>query len=298
MYQDRQVGYLYEVGNQGGIRRAADILGVNPSVISRQIAQLERALQLPLLERRGRNVVLTEAGRLLAEDHFTSRQRREKLESQLKDLRHMRGGTISVRIGGGLISAFIEGVMREFARSYPQVFVDIMVGSMQEMLNDIVSGEADMALAFGPIGTPELKRHSVQWGPICAVVSPQHPIAGRSSITIEELVDYQLIALTENFGLQRHMNAMFKSLGLQFHPAYRCNQFSTAMGLSQAGLGISFMTAYAAADPVRQGSLVAVPLDHPIASSAQCHLLRSSDRRFTPAAHHMWRLLHNAFRDR
>lgn len=142
MFQDKPVGYLYEVGIQGGIRRAADILGVNPSVISRQIAQLERALQLPLLERRGRNVVLTEAGRLLAEDYFASRQRREKLESQLKDLRHMRGGTISVRIGGGLITAFIEGVMREFAKSYPQVFVDIVVGSMQEMLNDIVSGEA------------------------------------------------------------------------------------------------------------------------------------------------------------
>ncbi len=298
MFQDKPVGYLYEVGIQGGIRRAADILGVNPSVISRQIAQLERALQLPLLERRGRNVVLTEAGRLLAEDYFASRQRREKLESQLKDLRHMRGGTISVRIGGGLITAFIEGVMREFARSYPQVFVDIVVGSMQEMLNDIVSGEADMALAFGPIGTPELKRHSFQWGPICAVVSPQHPIAGRSSITIEELADYPLIALTENFGLQRHMNAMFKSQELQFHPAYRCNQFSTAMGMSQAGLGISFMTAYAAADPIRQGSLVAVPLDHPIASSAQCHLLRSSDRRFTPAAHHMWQLLRNAFSDK
>ncbi len=47
-FQDKQVGYLYEVGNQGGIRRAADILGVNPSVVSRQIAQLERALQLPL----------------------------------------------------------------------------------------------------------------------------------------------------------------------------------------------------------------------------------------------------------
>ncbi|MDQ1225847.1 DNA-binding transcriptional LysR family regulator [Pantoea ananatis] len=180
----------------------------------------------------------------------------------------------------------------------PQVFVDIVVGSMQEMMNDIVSGEADMALAFGPIGTPELKRHSFQWGPICAVVAPQHPIANRASITIEELTAHPLIALTENFGLQRHMNAMFKSQGLQFHPAYRCNLFSTAMHLSQAGLGVSFMTAYAAADPIRQGALVAVPLDHPIASSAQCHLLRNSDRRFTPAAHHMWRLLHNAFRDK
>ncbi|WP_261154048.1 helix-turn-helix domain-containing protein, partial [Serratia ficaria] len=90
MYQDRQVGYLYEVGNQGGIRRAADILGVNPSVISRQIAQLERALQLPLLERRGRNVVLTEAGRLLAEDHFTSRQRRGACQGSCRLSRFMR----------------------------------------------------------------------------------------------------------------------------------------------------------------------------------------------------------------
>ncbi len=52
MLHERPMSYLYEVGIQGGIRRAADMLGINPSVISRQIAQLERALELPLLERR------------------------------------------------------------------------------------------------------------------------------------------------------------------------------------------------------------------------------------------------------
>ncbi len=54
------------------IRRAADILGINASVISLQIALLERSLQLPLLERKGRSVVLTEAGKLLADDFFES----------------------------------------------------------------------------------------------------------------------------------------------------------------------------------------------------------------------------------
>ena len=297
MLHERPMSYLYEVGIQGGIRRAADILGINPSVISRQIAQLERTLELPLLERQGRNVALTEAGRLLAEDYHESRQRREKLESLLKDLRHMRGGTISVRIGGGLVTTFIESVMSTFSQSWPNVFVDISVGNMQEMLNDIASGEADMAVAFGPIGNPELKRHSFQWGPICAVVSPQHPIARQSMVTIDELTQYRLIALTESFGLQRHMNAMFKTAGRQFHPAYRCNLFSTAMSLSQAGLGVSFMTEFAAREAIAHGILKAVPIDHPIASSAQCHLLRNSNRRFPPAAHHMWRLLHNAFRD-
>ncbi|WP_437889641.1 LysR family transcriptional regulator [Phytobacter sp. V91] len=298
MLHDKPIGYLYEVGLQGGIRRAADMLGINPSVISRQIAQLERALQLPLLERRGRTVVLTEAGQLLAQDYFESRQRREKLENHLKDLRHMRGGSVSVGIGGGLVNTFIDEVMCNFAQSYPNVFVDITVCNMQEMLNTIADGATDMALAFGPIGNPELKRHSFQWGPICAIVSPQHPIAGESSVTIPALLDHRLIAFTENFGLQRHMNAMFKSEDLQFHPAYRCNLFSTAISLSQAGLGISFMTENAAREAIAQNELVAVPLAHPIARSTQCHLLRNSDRRFTPAAHHLWRLLHNAFRDK
>lgn len=47
MLHERPMSYLYEVGIQGGIRRAADILGINPSVISRQIAQLERTLETP-----------------------------------------------------------------------------------------------------------------------------------------------------------------------------------------------------------------------------------------------------------
>lgn len=63
------------------------------------------------------------------------------------------------------MTTFIESVMSTFSQSWPNVFVDISVGNMQEMLNDIASGEADMAVAFGPIGNPELKRHSFQWGP-------------------------------------------------------------------------------------------------------------------------------------
>ncbi|ARU95666.1 LysR family transcriptional regulator [Tatumella citrea] len=297
MFHEKPMSYLYEVGIQGGIRRAADILGINPSVISRQIAQLERDLQLPLLERRGRNVVLTEAGRLLAEDFFESRQRRLKLEGHLKDLRHMQGGSVSIRIGGGLVATFIHEIVTHFSKSYPQVFVEITVASMQEMLNAVIRSETDMAMAFGPIGSPEVKRHSFGWGPVCAVMSPEHPLSGEQTITIETLAEQRLIALTEQFGLQRYMNAMFRSCGLIFTPAYRCNLFSTAMELSVAGLGISCMSARAAGQMISAGKLVAIPIDHPIARESQCHLLRNSDRRFTPAAQHMWQLLRNYFTD-
>ncbi|WAT06121.1 LysR family transcriptional regulator [Rouxiella badensis] len=298
MFHEKQISYLYEVGIQGGIRRAADILGVNASVISRQISLLERTLQLPLLERKGRTVVLTEAGKLLADDFFESRERRTKLERHLKDLRYMKGGAITLRVGAGLVDTFVEYVLKKFAASYPNVFVEIVAGNMQDTLAAIVQGEADMALAFGPIGNPELKRHSFPWGPICAVVNPQHPIAKLGKVTIEELSKHRLISLSETFGLQRHMNAMFQSQGYLFTPAYRCNLFSTAMSLSISGMGISFMTAQAAGERIEHNILVAVPIDHPIATEAQCHLLRNSDRRFSPAAHHMWQLLLNFFQQK
>lgn len=291
MFHEKQISYLYEVGIQGGIRRAADILGVNPSVISRQIAILERSLQLPLLERRGRNVVLTEAGKLLAEDFYQTRLRREKLERHLKDLRYMQGGSVILHVGPGLIEDFVHHVLTVFSAAYPDVFVDILSGSMQTMMTEIIRGEADMALAFGPIGNPELKRHSFPWGPICAIVNPEHAIAQRRKVTIETLMEHRLIALSDVFGLQRHMNAMFQSKGMLFTPAYRCNLFSTALTLSASGLGVSFMTARAAGSHLKDHSLIAVPIDHPIARESQCHLLRNSDRRFTPAAQHLWQLL-------
>lgn len=213
MLQEKPISYLYEVGIHGGIRRAADILGVNPSVISRNISRLERELQLPLIERRGRTVVLTEAGRLLSEDYAESRQRRHKLASQLKDLRYMRGGTVAVKIGGGLVSTFVEQIMTPFSRIFPQVFVDLSVASMQEMLDAVIHGETDMALAFGPIGSPEVKRHSFYWGPVCAVMSPQHPLSSQQCISPELLADQRLIALTEHFGLQQYINEIFRSRG-------------------------------------------------------------------------------------
>ncbi len=296
-FHEKPMSYLYEVGIHGGIRRAADILGINPSVISRQIALMERELQLPLLERRGRSVVLTEAGRLLADDYADSRQRRLKLEGYLKDLRHMQGGTVSIHIGGGFVSTLIHDIVSRFSLAYPQVFVEITVANMQEMLNAVIHGETDMAVAFGAIGNPEVKRYSFTRGPVCAVMSPQHPLSSETAVSIPTLAKQRLIALSDQFGLQRYMNEMFRSHGLVFTPAYRCNLFSTAMELSVAGLGISCMTASAASSMIATGQLVAIPINHKIANESQCHLLRNSDRRFTPAAQHLWQLLRHTFND-
>lgn len=294
-YPEKSISYLYEVSIHGGIRRAADVLGVNPSVVSRQLSLLERRLQVPLLERRGRNVVLTEAGKLLADDYAQTCQRRKQLERHLLDLRHMRGGSVTLRVGQGMVEEVVKNVISEFSHAYPGVFVDIQSGDMQSTLLLLSKGDIDMAVSFGPSGPPGLKCHSFRRGPVCAIVRADHPVAALSEISAAELSRHRLIAMSENFGLQRYMNAIFNHEGLIFTPAYCCNQFASAIALSLAGQGIAFMTAQSVKSVLRQGQLVAVPIAHRIARESQCHLLRSADHRLTPAANYLWQLLDNYF---
>lgn len=294
-YPEKAISYLYEVGMQGGIRRAADALGINPSVVSRQLSLLERSLQLPLLERRGRNVVLTEAGKLLAEDYAQTTQRRKLLERQLRDMRHMRGGSVTLRIGQGMVEEVVNHVLQEFSVAWPGVFIDISSGDMQTTVDLIMRGEVDMAVGFGNAGPPGLKSHSFARGPICAIVTPDHPIAGYPTISVAELAQHRLIAMSETFGLQRYLSAMFKNEGQVLAPAYCCNLFSSALALCQAGLGIAFMTEQAVPRALLDQGLRAIPVDHRIARESQSHLLRSVDHRFTPAASYLWQLLCNFF---
>jgi len=294
-YPEKSISYLYEVGMHGGIRRAADALGVNASAISRQLAQLERALQLPLLERRGRNVVLTDAGKLLAEDYALTSQRRRQLERQLQDMRHMRGGSVTLRVGQGMADEVIRHVIAEFSQAYPAVFVNIQSGDMQTTLTLLAKGEVDMAVSFGPSGPPGLRCNSFRRGPICAVVPPSHPLAALEKVTLSQLAAHRLIGMDEQFGLQRYLNAMFRSEGLIFTPACSCNLFTSAVSLALAGQGVAFMTPQTLRSIHDCDRLVAIPLDHRIARDSQCQLLHSADHRMTPAAHYLWRLLNSYF---
>ena len=72
----RSLRYLHEIEIHGGVRAAADALGINASVISRQVSQLEREHGVTVLERRGRRVALTEVGLGLVE-HYRESCRRD-----------------------------------------------------------------------------------------------------------------------------------------------------------------------------------------------------------------------------
>src|SRR3990172_1039696 len=133
-FHDNRLRYLAEALRGGTMRAASENLNVAPSSISRQIAQLEDELGMQLIERNRSPLKLTEAGELALSYYreFTSHQ--EAFISHVRDLKGLRGGTVSLAVGEALIGEPMLDVLKGFMTQYPEIRIDMRTAGTAEVV--------------------------------------------------------------------------------------------------------------------------------------------------------------------
>ncbi|HLX02295.1 MAG TPA: LysR family transcriptional regulator [Trinickia sp.] len=292
---ERSLRYLAEIAANGGVRMAAEALGVNASVISRQVAALERRLRFPLIERRGRHVVVTEIGQVLIDHYRDGRRRQRDLAARLEEYRHLRRGRVALGVGEGFIGNLIARALQRFSRTYPDILVEIRSGPTPVVLSLVRDDVVDIGLCARSADDPAMRIHPFAARPLCAVVAPSHRFAKMTMVPPAELANERLIFMTEAFGVQHFVQSLLDDVRLSVMPAYRVDLFNTAQTLAAAGLGVAFMSSITARRGIELGELVAVPIDHPIAAGFASQMMTRVGRRLSPAADHLWKQLAQSF---
>ncbi len=146
----RQLSYLREIARAGGVMSAAPRLGVSQPALSRALANLERRVGVPLVERDGRGRRLTGEGEeVLA---FA-----ERVAAQVEDLREQLGerargerGTLRVGMIDAASLYVLPGVVRDFAARFPGVDLRLSVDTSTTLLDRLRRFELDLAFVVGP----------------------------------------------------------------------------------------------------------------------------------------------------
>ncbi len=122
------------------------MLELDPSVVSRAVAKLEQDTGLTLLERRGRGVVATDAGRLLAV--FARRQQdlNDTFVAEVNNLKNAQRGHVELAFGEGFIDLVLEPVLQGFLHKHPDVTYNIRVAGTEETVRCILEDLAHIAL--------------------------------------------------------------------------------------------------------------------------------------------------------
>ena len=219
MIWDTGLNYFYEAASLGSMRMASDKIGVAVSSISRQIAQLEAEMGMPLIERARRSIRLTEAGRLVYEYHKEQLAHRETLVNRLQELREIKSGRIDLAVGEGFLGRAFTMTIEAFQRRNPGITVTITSASTSEIERMVVlDDEAHIGLILSTTTEPKIRIRASVVQPLQVLCAPGHPVAAMESLTIEELARHDCCLPPMGFRIRQILNAAEKRAHVWLEP--------------------------------------------------------------------------------
>ncbi|CAM02580.1 DNA-binding transcriptional LysR family regulator [Saccharopolyspora erythraea NRRL 2338] len=228
---------LRTVVSSGSVRAAAANLGYTPSAISQQLAVLEREAGIALLEKSGRGVVPTPAGRMVAERSASISAILTRTESDLAALRAGRAGRLRIRFFATAGAAIVPPAVAAFRRDHPEVRLEPCVS--EDPLREVVDRDADMAIVadYGARleAPPGVRLTHLADDPLRVVLPEGHRRAGEPVVDLAALADDEWIELQGCGGV---LDRVCAPAGFTPRVAVKADDFMTAQGFVAAGLGV------------------------------------------------------------
>ncbi len=158
----RQLRMIREVAARGTIAAAAESLGYTPSAVSQQLAVLERITGVPVLERVGRGVHLTDAGRELVHHAHGVLTRMEEAQAAIEEVATVPRGNVRLAIFESFASSLMPEVVHRLWESHPKLVVRSVELDPDKALNTLVMGSTDVALVVDYPHAPSPRPRGVE----------------------------------------------------------------------------------------------------------------------------------------
>ena len=230
MLDVRRMQVLRAVVTTGSITAAATNLGYTPSAISQQVAGLEKQAGLPLLERVGRGIRPTAAGRLLTEHAGRLAEQLAEAESALTALRNGCAGTLRVRYFATAGAALVPPAVATFRAERAGVELDLKLTEPTDPFEELAAGRADVAITVlepdEPTPDGMVARHLLA-DPFFAVLPRGHALSRKRVIDLAELADEPWIYAD--------------CAGFSPQVVVESDDYATAQGFVAAGLGVTII---------------------------------------------------------
>ncbi|HTT39386.1 MAG TPA: LysR family transcriptional regulator [Burkholderiales bacterium] len=275
------------VARLASVSAAARELHLTQPAVSMQVKQLEEQVGLPLTERVGRRIQLTDAGEEVALHARRLAQQVREAEAALDAMKGLRAGRIDI----GVVSTakyFAPRLLAEYQRRHPDIDLKLSVANRAEVVQMLHDHVVDVAIMGTPPQHFECEAARIAEHPLAWLASPQHPLAALANIEPARLNEERLIVREPGSGTRGAMDRYLRAH--RIHPAQMLEMSSneTIKQAVMAGMGIAFLSEHTVGLELQTRRLVRLRLkDTPVLR--HWYFVHRTDKRLLPAA--------RAFRD-
>jgi DNA-binding transcriptional LysR family regulator len=249
----RRLDLLRELGERGSIAAVATATHRTPSAVSQQLKVLEREAGVPLTERSGRGIVLTDAGRALARSAGDIAVALERAGAVWDEYRNDATGTVSVTTFPTAGQMLLPNVLASLQSGLEVTMVD-----RDPETEDFpaLTADFDIVLAHSVPGGRSwsgrgLRNLYLLSEPLDIALPLGHPLARVDVLTPELLIDEPWIGVPEGYPFDRLLHEIEAVTGATLRVVQRVTDSGITEALVAAGIGISLIPRFTASGPDR-----------------------------------------------
>lgn len=237
----RALRYFVETVRQNSFTQAASVLCVTQSTVSKMVRQLEEEVGHALLLREGRQVRLTDVGRVVYERGLEALAVVQRLQRDVLDMTELSRGELTVGIPP-MVNLFFPSVIQRFRRQYPHVTLMVQEAGGQVIEERVRSGELEVGVTVLPVA-PGSGLASAELGsfPICLVGSAQSPWVHVARPGLGVLHEQDVVMPHNDYSLTRHLQRAMEQAGVRPRIVAQSGQWDFLLSMAMAGMGTALL---------------------------------------------------------
>ncbi|CAG0909181.1 unnamed protein product [Cyprideis torosa] len=287
----RQLKIFEAVARQLSFTKAAQELHLTQPAVSMQVSQLEESAGLPLFEKVGKHIKLTEAG---TEMFYYSQNIQQQLRELSDVMESLKGGHRGhLRISAATTAnSFATQLISSFTHRYPEATFALDVTNRQTLLVQLEKNEADLVIMGQPPEDPDLQPTAFMENPLVIIAAPNHPLARANRlIGLHELEQETFVVREKQSGTRIAMERFFNERHIEIRAGMEMTSNSTIKHSVAAGLGLGLVSYHTLELELETGRLVILKVeDFPI--HRHWHVVFNRRFRLPPIAREFLDFLH------
>lgn len=256
----RQLQIFNAINRQGSFTRAAEELSLTQPTVSIQIKKLEQNIGSPLFEHVGKQLYLTDVGKILKNHARQILENLESLEIEIADLHGLKSGVLRLAVVS-TAKYFAPAELGRFCDKYPGVDVELAVANRENLLRRMADNLDDLYIMARPPESEDVKFEPYRNNPLVVLAPSNHPLANEKNINPSLLTDYRMIVREPGSGTRLAVDEFFREHGIVLNTRMELGSNEAIKQAVMANLGISILSHHVMREEEEHGRLKILDVD-------------------------------------
>ncbi len=261
---DRRLQVFHTVARLLSFTKAAETLHMTQPAVTFQVRQLEEYFNTRLFDRTHNRISLTEAGKRVFEYSDRIFEHYAEMESAVREMTGDVSGVLMIGASTTIAEYLLPALLGDFKKKYPDVNVQLKVSNSDGIVHMVENNVIDLGVVESPVMNKNLVVEVCRIDQLVAVVTPGHPLADRTSISIGDLLEHPYICREEGSGTREVIAEYMTQQGVnagQVQLTMELGSPESIKGAVEAGMGVSIISLATVQKELKLGTLVALTME-------------------------------------